>query len=158
MWESNQELHVMPAYTEQFRRVKRYLARIENQSRDSTDYDDDLWSFFQNCWHLKDWIKNDPDISASVSEQIEDIVDNHPNIVICADLANGTKHSRLDRKGRVGAQFTERNVTVHLGNPTTSESEHIITLQDGTQVVALDVAKKAVEEWQTIFATHGLQT
>jgi hypothetical protein len=146
----------MPGHTEQFRRVTRFLARIENQSRDSTDYDDDLWSFFQNCWHLKDWVKNDPDVSESLREQIEDIVNQYPHIVICADLANQTKHSRLDRK-RVDAKFTQRNVTVHLGNPTTSESEHIITLGNGTQVAALKVAKKAVEEWREIFAAHGLQ-
>jgi hypothetical protein len=147
----------MPAHTEQLRRVKRYLTRIENQSRDSTDYDDDLWSFFQNCWHLKDWVRNDPDVSASLNEQIEEIVTKYPHIIVCADLANRTKHWRLDRV-RVDAKFAQRNVAVHVGNPTTSESEHIITLGDGTKMVALAVAQKAVEEWQEIFTTHGLKT
>lgn len=148
----------MPAHTEQLRRVKRYLTRIENQNRDSTDYDDDLWSFFQNCWHLKDWVKHDPDVSKSLNETIEEIVEKYPHIMVCADLANRTKHLRLNLKPRVDAQFKQRNVTIHVGNPTTSESEHIITLRDGTQMVALAVAQKAVEEWQEIFATHGLKT
>jgi hypothetical protein len=148
----------MPAHTEQLRRVKRYLTRIENQNRDATDYDDDLWSFFQNCWHLKDWVKNDPDVSESLSETIEEIVKKYPHIIVCADLANRTKHLRLNCPPRVDAQFKQRNVTLHVGNPTTSESEHIITRGDGTRMIALAVARKAVEEWLEIFATHGLKT
>jgi hypothetical protein len=135
--------------------VRRYLDRIENQSRDSTEYDDDLWSFFQSCWHLKDWVKNDPEVPDELRRSIEDIVQGYSNIIVCADLANRTKHLELSRP-RVGAEFTQRNVTVCIGTPTTSTSEHIITLGDGTKVVALDVARKAVDEWRTIFEAHGL--
>jgi len=145
----------MPAYIEQFQRVNRYMVRLEDQSRDSTEYDDDLWSFFQNCWHLKDWIKNDSTLPTTLCEQIEQIVARYPNIIVCADLANRTKHSNLTRV-RVDARFTQRNVTVNIGNPTTSTSEHIITLGDGTKLVALAVAKSAIEEWKEIFALHGL--
>ena len=146
----------MWSYRDQFRRVKRYLIRIENQNRDSTEYDDDLWSFFQNCWHLKDWIKSDSERPSNLSSRkIEKIVHAHPNIVICGDLATRTKHARCEKGA---AEFTQRNVTVNLGNPTTSTSEHIVTLKDGTKVVALEVARKAVEEWHDIFTTHGLHT
>ena len=47
-------------YIAQLKRVRRYLEKIQNRVRKSwDDYDDDFWSFFQNCWHLKDWIRNE---------------------------------------------------------------------------------------------------
>jgi hypothetical protein len=144
----------VPDYVQQFDRVKRFLARIENQNRGSTEYDDDLWAFFQNCWHLKDWVENDSTISATVRQSIWSDVKSKTNLTICADLANRTKHSVLDHHW-FDAKFTQRNVTVYTGTGT-STSEHIITLKDGTKVVALDVARAAVKEWQEIFTAYGL--
>ena len=90
----------MPAYMEQLNRVRRMLERINrNQNRSADDYGDDVWSFFQNCWHLKDWIKNDPHIP--IHGSIEDLVKTSPPLMICADLANGTKHLKFDRPPRV---------------------------------------------------------
>ena len=58
-------------YIEQFLRVKRYLERFArlnagvDHTQASPNYDDDVYSFFQNCHHLKDWIKkNDPNCAA----------------------------------------------------------------------------------------------
>ena len=50
----------MPEYMDQLNRVRRMLDRINRQDREPIEYGDDIWSFFQNCWHLKDWVKNDP--------------------------------------------------------------------------------------------------
>ena len=61
----------MSDFEDQLARVERYLKRIENQDRDRTEYEDDLWSFFQNCWHLKDWIKNDGTIPETLRNTIE---------------------------------------------------------------------------------------
>jgi hypothetical protein len=147
----------MPAYVEQFERVKRFLGRIEVQGRDSTEYDDDLWAFFQNCWHLKDWIMNDPGVPRALGKRIFKSVKRCSSIIVCADLANRSKHLSL-KDPWVDAEVTQRNVDVQLGNPTTSTSEHIITVKNGNKLIALEVAKKAVEEWQDIFKTHGLHT
>jgi hypothetical protein len=34
------------------------------------DYQDDVWAFFQNCWHLKDWVKHDPLVPKDVKDRI----------------------------------------------------------------------------------------
>ncbi|MDE1464137.1 hypothetical protein [Spartinivicinus poritis] len=44
---------------EQLERVKRSLDRVKNNKNKSVaDYRGDLYHFFQDCYHLKDWIKN----------------------------------------------------------------------------------------------------
>jgi hypothetical protein len=46
------------AYQDQLARIRRFLARVENLSvaENQVGYEDMLFTFFQHCWHLKDWI------------------------------------------------------------------------------------------------------
>lgn len=98
--------------------------------------------FFQNCWHLKDWIKYDDSISSIVKGSIESDVAKFLSLRICVDLCNRSKHSELTRNIREDAKITSRSTNVNV--PTlsvnnednarlkcTSTCEHIITLQDG---------------------------
>src|SRR5258708_1539825 len=62
----------MSDWREQLERVVRFLARLQNHDRPKHDYEDDLWAFFQNCWHLKDWIKNDPALDPSTRRTLLD--------------------------------------------------------------------------------------
>ncbi len=157
----------MSSYLEQFARVQRFLKRIENQDRDSNDYDDDFWSFFQNCWHLKDWIKYDDSISSDICKSIEEGALNFLSLRICADLCNRSKHLKLTRNIREDAKITSRNTTVNA--PTLSMNnennaklkcastcEHIITLQDGSEFVALEIARQAVKDWESLLSEYIL--
>jgi len=154
----------MSKFLKQFERVKRSLRKIEieNQDRDSTEYDDDLWHFFQDCHHLKDWIINDPDIpdevkgiETKVGENIEKFVSNNKELRVCADLANRSKHLELTRHSREDAKVTSRNVNIDL-NLGTSTCEHIITLGNGRKRIALDVAREAVEAWESFLSENNL--
>jgi hypothetical protein len=169
----------MSKFLEQFERVKRYLNKIENQDRDSTEYDDDLWSFFQNCHHLKDWIINDPDVADEIKggkgKRIEEFVNSNKELRICADLANRSKHLELDRSPREDAKVTSRSTIIcpapikvyrsadgsilPQADPDsvgTSTCEHIITLGDGSKRIALDVARKAVKAWESFLSENKL--
>jgi hypothetical protein len=143
----------MSILKEQLERVKRFLNRIEDQDRDSTQYDDDLWSFFQNCYHLKDWIRNDPVVPNQVKRTVEEFVRRNDELRICADLANRSKHLKLDRP-RDDAKITSRSVIVCVGGISTCE--HAITLRDGSKRIALDVARKAVDAWESFLSKNGL--
>ncbi len=44
----------MAEYIDELNRVRRMLDRLNRQDRSPNEYGDDLWSFFQNGWHLKD--------------------------------------------------------------------------------------------------------
>jgi hypothetical protein len=153
----------MADYIQQYRRVRRYLERIQDQDRDRIEYEDDLWSFFQNCWHLKDWLINDEDQSVSpelrdeLKHRLSDGLGPYANLRICADLANRTKHLKLKNpwadakaRGDIKLDFTEEATPTRL--------EYRITLDDNTEQSAVDVARQAVEEWEHILADHALPT
>jgi len=156
----------MSKFSEQFERVKRSLKRIENQDRDSTEYDDDLWHFFQDSHHLKDWIINDPSVPEVIKgeyidkdhkkgHKVENYVKGNVELRICADLANKSKHLELDKFSREDAEITSRNVNILLSTGT-STCEHIITLEDGSKHIAMDVARKAVEAWESFLSENKL--
>src|SRR5260370_40735833 len=82
----------------QWARVKRRYACLEamNTPREhispSADYpDDDFQAFFMDCFHLKDWLKNDS-ASGLSGKEVEDVVSNSGVLALCGELANGSKH------------------------------------------------------------------
>lgn len=159
-------------YKEQFHRVLRYLEKVKNQDRGTLEYSDDIWAFFQNCWHLKDWIKNDPMLPNSIRDSIEKEAENFNSLMICADLTNRSKHSELKRKNRKDARITGIAVTVHAAaitiylnrEPDDSESQETgyvehpfyIETSDGTKMDGLSVAIQAVDDWKKILQKFSL--
>ena len=162
----------MAKFKEQFERVKRSLKKIEIQDRDSIEYDDDIWHFFQDCHHLKDWIKNDSDVPKEIKGKEGEIVENYINgnveLQICADLANRSKHlelvhKRVDAKvGRITTYAPTIIISDSSGNevfnsgPGTSNSEYFITFSDGKTCLALEIAHKAVEAWRNFLQKNKL--
>src|SRR4030095_2546076 len=118
----------MADHIQQYGRVRRYLERIQDQDRDRTEYEDDLWSFFQNCWHLKDWLINDedpgvsPELRDELKHKLSDSLGPYANLRICGDLANRTKHLKLKNpwadakaRGDIKLDFTEEATPNTIG-------------------------------------------
>jgi hypothetical protein len=144
----------MSGYQSQLARVRRFLMRIQTHNRSADDYDDDMWSFFQNCWHLKDWIKNDQNVPASVRGSIEGKVKLSPELLICADLANATKHLQLSTP-RVSAKHSHKNYKIVVGE--SSSIEYFIDRGDGTRIEAMALARQCVTAWEAILISYGFQ-
>jgi hypothetical protein len=161
----------MNEYKQQYDRVKRFFSRLTNQNHSQIDYEDDLWAFFQNCWHLKDWIKNDLTIPQNIRGIIEKEARKYKSLRIAADLANRSKHSKLTPEHLkdpkcLDAKNTKKSVTVHVPclhlhlNSKTGESHTVgecrseyfytIATKDGSEYDALQIAKKAITDWDTI--------
>lgn len=49
----------------------------------------------QSMWHLKDWILNDVEFGAKDMQALSDDIHSEKCLLICADLANGSKHLSL---------------------------------------------------------------
>jgi hypothetical protein len=92
----------MRRWQNQWARVLRWYDRFSRIERGVENYspsdfsDDEMWAFFINCYHMKDWLTNDP-ASGLTSRAVEDFVAKPPNLSLCGDLANGSKHAVLTR-------------------------------------------------------------
>lgn len=83
----------------QWHRVCRWHEKIEviekrhNAKKSINQYDmDDIYAFFQNCYHLRYWIENpNPKLKGSLKSFFK----NHVEMQICRDICNGTKHLNL---------------------------------------------------------------
>jgi hypothetical protein len=153
------------SWTEQWERVSRWLIRIREtkaglvHTRESETYQDDLYAFFQNfhnCYHLKDWVKNDP-VSAAEVADVETFISNTESLRICADLTNGTKHfvvttPRQDPETRVGS----RNIHISLGGPEAMIAITFNIVAGGTTRDAHDVAEECFAAWEKYLASKRL--
>ena len=126
----------------------------------SADARDTLFHFFQDAYHLKDWLKNaDPPVLTN-TQAVEHFVNASEAMRICADLCNGLKHSRLNdpkhrpRTGDKNTAVTTQSPTVNVGR-TGIEHAWTITSNGKTQD-ALDLAAKIIADWEGWLAGKGL--
>ena len=135
-----------------WRRVQRGFAKLSETYNNTELYDDDIYHFFQDAWHLKDWIKNDPSVPSKVRGQVEKRVNAVQAFRVAADFANGTKHMVLGHPRLEAAQFTERKVTITLGRSGPALQERVLTLDDGSQTTTEAVATEVVREWNSLLS------
>lgn len=173
-------------WQEQYDRMRRSYAHfvgMANGSVDSGGSDrarDALFHFFQDAYHLKDWLKNDPGLSFD-RNRVEVAVNGSEPLKLCADLCNRTKHFTLDRRSRTGdgsTAFVSQAVTVHApagrlrmgpgGEAESSEEDdqqeggrgfvaHAWTVRsNGQDFDAETLAGEVVAEWDRLLRSAGL--
>ena len=120
-------------------------------------YEDNLWSFFMNCWHVKDWVKNEERLQA-VRDDVVRAAHASPTLKVCQALANGIKHLELDPK-RLRDDDSRARVFMytftHLDDGSV-QWEHMIKLDDSSVVTVYEVGCAALREWHRIFDTYNL--
>lgn len=113
-------------YVEQYLRVERWFTRLQDAAV-SKPYvrpltltqqieflQDELYAFFVNCYHLKDWIEKDETIPFGQSE-VESFIARNSYLKLCADLCNSSKHLQLRSQGR-------SNLHPRTGSPSVRHS------------------------------------
>lgn len=151
----------MAAWKVQFDRMVRSLQKVERREGDATAQADNLLSFFQNCWHLKDWVKNDQSVPKAVRDAIVQEVERTDRMLYCADLANGSKHLVLTRERKGARLLSARAVTK---DPKTmkilSETGPIFAILSKhgrpSPNDIVEFAKAAVKDWEALLNKHGL--
>lgn len=153
-------------YVEQLERTKRYLKRFSDitngipHTQASRGYEDDVYAFFQNCYHLKDWIKNDP--YCNKWNDVEKFINSNKDLQICADLCNGLKHLQLkNSRSAEDPQFSGGYTHLDIRDgPSEGTSEVVriamsftVTTTSG-DIDAFDLGKKCVSAWENYIANN----
>ncbi len=158
-----------PKWNEQWERVERWYHRFQEtdqgrvHDRPSDFYQDEVYAFFVNCFHLKDWLKNDP-ASCSVASDVEQFVANSFNLRLCADLCHGSKHlvltsPRVDPATQIGRRHFGVTLSESLsggpGQPTTISAKYEIHA-GGSVYDAFRVATASRNECEQYLKGKGL--
>jgi hypothetical protein len=150
-------------YRHQLDRARRFLERVQRPHEDiedmgDVDFQDMMWSFFQHCWHVKDWIRHDPLASSAQKNAASDGAHQSAVLKICRDLCNGTKHLRLDRPGSgSGASHQYVNTTIVPGEGR-FEMDCMIDDGHGKVIPGKQLARDCIAEWERILKSQGLAT
>ncbi len=143
-------------YVEQLERTKRYLKRFSDinagipHTQASPNYDDDVYAFFLNCYHLKDWIKNDPYCNGW---NVEGFIKSNSDLQICADLCNGLKHLNLTNpRSTENPQFSRINIALNIKEMSISISYKIATASG--EIDAFDLGSRCVSAWENYIANN----
>jgi hypothetical protein len=142
------------SWRSQLERMRRSYERLKKPTFSSVEYEDDLQHFLQDCWHLKDWIKNDS--ACTVAARVEAAVGAEPTLLIVGDLANTCKHMVRTRLERTGAYAISNSVTIHLGQNRPADITYTIATADGTTYDAHDIARNAMDSWSRVLIVLGL--
>ena len=145
-------------YEEQLARAKRYLERFSKindgipHTQESPNYDDDIYAFFQNCYHLKDWIKNDP--SCKKWTDVESFINLNEELKLCADICNGLKHLKLTSpRSTENPEFSSRRISLNLGGTPVIAIKYELTTNSGN-IDAFELAKKCIPIWESYIANN----
>lgn len=147
---------------EQLERTQRYLERMRRLYRGVPaewerrhEFEDDVYSFFVHCYHVRDWFLHLNKINLTEKE-LEEFIGKHHALRICADLCNGTKHCTLTRKRRTKDQprlFGRKSVG-HPQSSNTSQdaflSSRFTILSGGVTYDALEVAEACMFAWTNL--------
>lgn len=153
-------------YQEQFDRVKRWYERFRkidqgiSHEKSSEEYTDNVYAFFQNCYYLKDWIKNDITINQNVRDQVENFIRQNACLSLCADICNGLKHLKFDQRHppRTGSapEFESRNYSLTLGGSQPKlQIKWSIKTSTGKRD-AFQLATECVQKWEEFFIKNNL--
>jgi len=152
-------------YRSQLDRTRRFLDRVQSvDPRRDVDYQDDVWAFFQNCWHIKDWLKHDYRVPKRTRDLVIAAAHASRVLQVCRDMANGTKHRKLTRRDktrpppRARAMHMWTNTTIVPGGPTTMDCLLKFPHRRVRFRSARAVAVECVDEWVKILGAEGLNT
>jgi len=153
-------------YLEQFKRIERWYKELKKGHLGSPKscfdndiyYEDLLYAFFQNCFHLQDWLINSNVIT---KEEGRIFIESHKDMKICRDLCNASKHlvfnetASIDRNIR--AEVKQVSLSMDLGTGKSRISNVYIIRADGGVYHAFDVATRCLGLWKKILENKGLK-
>lgn len=150
-------------WREQYDRMKRWRARLDESGEAEERRGDDFYAFFVCCYHLADWIKHD----ASVSEEARAAASDFRNVgalALAGDVTNSFKHLERDRKPKadrgvhvsVLGRFSVGNLDDVAADQTWTDEYVVVVAGDQTWEDAYAVADCCIVQWEGFLRRHRL--
>jgi hypothetical protein len=127
-------------------RSRRWQERLLNAATDPNGDDDDLldflYAFFQNCWHLHEWVDQTSNIPKDTLKSLASCEE----MLICRDIANGTKHLTLKRKPGFDGEFS----ILREFAPDLPRQQRWILIAQDKKYDLIALAAACLSGWQTL--------
>jgi hypothetical protein len=139
----------------QFKKFPHLRAGVNAENGGNVEFE--LFSFFEICYHLKDWIAQDS--RYQVTCDVDGFINGSTALRICADICNRLKHRTLTRKTRsanLGAFHLTQIISIFpegAGPPLAAIPTARIDTERGTED-AYALAAECVGEWRKYFVLH----
>lgn len=121
----------------------------------------ELFSFFEICYHLKDWVKNSPGYSSF--SDVENFINATPAMRICADICNRLKHRTLSRKRRslseIGDFKIDHCITVYSSESNrqcSARIERAVIETERGEECCFSLAKECMDAWDEYFKANSV--
>ena len=156
---------------DQWARMIRWKNKLDNlyagsvREFDASAAEDVVYVFFVTCYHVADWIKNDP--SLTTKDDPLAYARSSPALRICRDVANGHKHLSLNSTATASdTRLAHRAVTWEDANSGLKATPHYrfsVEWTDQGEPQSKDckeLAKECVAEWMSFLDNpeNGFQT
>jgi hypothetical protein len=146
-------------YLEQIKRTERWYERFEKiyldtkKRYDNLYYEDVIYAFFQNCYHLKDWLKNSNVIE---EKRLNNFIDTNEDMKICRDLCNASKHLVL--KSGKDLKLMKLDLPLKTMKGYSHNSNYYCIKEVGGGVhSAFDVAVRCLVSWRNFLKTEKIK-
>lgn len=113
----------------------------------------------QAMWHLKDWVLNDSHFGAKDRTSLKAEIHSSRCLLVCSDIANGSKHLSLDRP-KLGGKLLERT-GIHLDTAQGIFKEllYVTCTDTGDEFHGMEIRtllRQCRDVWQDIIDRHYL--
>lgn len=154
--------HLGTSWQDQRNRVGRWHKRLSAIGRgippdmSQAEALDDVYAFFMNCYHLRDWIINSGFRSKA---DVDAFIEATPDLALCADICNGLKHFRVKRaRSSSNLTWSTASVVTYWFPPGTAAVEPTAGQQwvfttDLTKVDMFELADRCIAAWDRFLAT-----
>jgi len=145
-------------YRHQLERTRRFLGRVYNliqadwgTTGNQVYFQDMMWAFFQNGWHVKDWIEHDPIVPRATQDTAIAMAHNSPDLMVCRELCNGTKHL-----GKIPGQASHSHIDSENVDGFTVDMHCVIEDGGGKLISGKELAQRCLAEWDRILTSQNL--
>ena len=150
-------------YKDQLERIDRLMTIVEadnpHNRTSGLDPIDIIVFACQSMWHLKDWIVNDAHFGARDIKELKSDIHASRCLLVCADLANGSKHLSLTYP-KVGARLSEHSGFHYEPSKGICRDIYYVVCPDPSDeyhgIEVRNLLRCCRNEWQKIINRHYL--